>query len=392
MGQLTKAERKTFLELLGEVKDHRKGNAVRYRLQDILFVGIVSILCGAETYTGMESFCEVHFEELGKYVTLKSVPSHDVFGDIFSRVDVAGVGKCFELFTDTLQESLILRDELVVALDGKTVRRSGSKQHRAAHIETAYLSDLQIVLGQVATEEKSNEITAIPMLLDMLALPQCTVTIDAIGTQKSIAETIIKKQANYILSVKENQPTLMEDLRLYAQSDLLPLPVSHPEAEGRYACIQEKGHGRMEKRACWLYDDITWLRDRNPWPGLRGAAVIRSTRTNLSTGEFSESMRYFIYSHPEMTAEGFLRMQRKHWRIENNLHWTLDCVFHEDDIHIRMGHAAQVLNIIRKLCMQMLKMDTSWKGSLAAKRQRCAWSFDYAQSVLKNWMKIGDVS
>lgn len=134
---------------------------------------------------------------------------------------------------------------------------------------------------------------------------------------------------------------------------------------------------------------FTWLRDRNPWPGLREAAVIRSTRTNLSTGEVSESMRYFIYSHPEMTAEGFLRMQRKHWRIENNLHWTLDCVFHEDDIHIRMGHAAQVLNIIRKLCMQMLKMDTSWKGYLVAKRQRCAWSFDYAQSVLKNWVKIG---
>ena len=178
---LTKEETKTFLELLAEVPEHRKGNAIKYSLRDVLFLAVFAILCGAETYTGMAVFSELHKEELKKYLELEhGIPSHDVFGDILSRVDIRAVNECFRVFTKSLNVGEM--KDAVVALDGKTIRRSQSKTHRAFHIETAYLSDQQLVLGQVAVEEKSNEITAIPKLLELLALKGCTVTIDAMGT------------------------------------------------------------------------------------------------------------------------------------------------------------------------------------------------------------------
>ena len=381
---MTKAATKTLLELLAEVPEHRKGNAIKYSLRDILFLGIFAILCGAETYTGMQTFSELHLEELKKYLELPNgVPSHDVFGDIFSRVDIQAVEECFQIFKNSVQGGE--HKDVVVALDGKTVRRSGNKAHRATHIETAYLSDLEIVLGQTAVEDKSSELSAIPQLLDMLALTKCTVTIDAIGTHRNIAEKICAKGADYILPVKENQPQLLEDIQLYAQTELMTKSKRELAQMGRYAETNDKGHGRIEKRECWLFDESDWLKGRHDWPELSGVAVIHSTRTMQETGEISSVYRYYIYSHQDMSAERLLLLQRKHWRIENNLHWCLDCCFHEDDMHVTLGHAAVIINIFRKLCMQMLRADTSVKDSLAGKRQRCAWSFPYALSVVKNW-------
>jgi len=295
---------------------------------------------------------------------------------------------CLSLFAKVIFTDSIKAGEgtdYVVALDGKTVCRSEDHEHRATHIETAYLSDLEIVLGQVAVDEKSNEITAIPKLLELLALKQCTVTIDAMGTHREISEAILGKGADYIHPVKENQPKLLEDIRVYAEEDVLPIAKKDLKASQRYACTNDKGHGRIEKRECWLFDDANWLAERHEWPGLKGVAVISSTRTMINTGITSTCYSYYIYSHDEMTADRFLSLQRKHWAIENNLHWCLDCCFHEDDMHVRMGHAAVIINMLRKLCMQMLKADSSVKDSLAGKRQRCAWSFDYALSVVRNF-------
>ena len=381
---MTKEEQKTFLELLAEIPEFRKGNAIKYSLRDVLFLAIFAILCGANTYTGMHTFSELHINELRKYLELpEGIPSHDVFGDIISRVDIQAVNECFRIFTDQIRMSEM--QNAVVALDGKTIRRSQSEKHRAFHIETAYLSDMQIVLGQVAIDEKSNEITAIPKLLELLALKQCTVTIDAMGTHREISEAILGKGADYIHPVKENQPKLLEDIRIYAEEDVLPVAKKDLKAAQRYACTNDKGHGRIEKRECWLFDDASWLTERHEWPGLKGAAVISSTRTMINTGATSTCYSYYIYSHDEMTADRFLSLQRKHWAIENNLHWCLDCCFREDDMHVRMGHAAVIINMLRKLCMQMLKADSSVKDSLAGKRQRCAWSFDYALSVVRNF-------
>ena len=255
---MTKTETKTFLELLAEVPDHRVGNAIKYSLRDVLFLGIFAILCGAENYTGMHVFSEMHLEELRQYLELThGVPSHDVFGDVFSRVDMKGVEKCFQIFIESIKEGE--NKDQAVALDGKTIRRSGNKEHKAAHIETAFLSDLELVLGQMATEEKSNGLTAIPKLLEILALTKCTVTIDAMGTHRDIAEAIHDKGADYILPVKENQPLLLDDIKLYAESDVLPQDKDVLKQAYRYAEVNEKGHGRIEKRECWLFDDAEWL-------------------------------------------------------------------------------------------------------------------------------------
>ena len=234
-------------------------------------------------------------------------------------------------------------------------------------------------------EEKSNELTAIPKLLEMLALTNCTVTIDAMGTHREFAQQILGKGADYIFPVKENQPKLLNDIKLYAEEDVLPVDKETLKSENRYAKTVEKGHGRTDQRECYLFDRVDWLEDDHKWPGLAGVALIVSTRTMLGTGETSVEHRYYIYSHCEMTAERFLTLQRKHWKIENNLHWSLDCSFHEDDMHVRMGHAAVIINMLRKLCMQMLKADTSVKDSLKGKRQRCAWSFEYAMNVVQKW-------
>lgn len=384
---MTKGETKTLLELLAEVPDYRKGNAIKYALKDVLFLGIFAILCGAETYTGMSTFSQLHIEELRRYLTLPGgVPSHDVFGAIFSRVDKAAVGKCFGMFVDTIK--LGENKDYVVTLDEKTVRRSGSDDHKASHIETAYLCDLEIVLGQVDVDVKSNELTAIPHLLEMLALTGCTVTIDAMGTHREFSQQIMNKDADYIFPVKENQPKLLEDIKLYGEEDVLPIDKKTLISEGRYAKTVDKGHGRIDQRECYLFDDVEWLGDEHNWPGLQGVAIIVSTRTMLATGEVSTENSYFIYSHKEMTAERFLKIQRKHWKIENNLHWCLDCCFHEDDMHVRLGHAAVIINMFRKLCMQMLKADTTVKDSLTGKRQRCAWSFNYAMNVVRRWALI----
>ena len=388
---LTKAETKTFLELLSEVPDYRKGNAIKYSLRDVLFLAVFAILCGAETYTGMETFSKLHVNELRKYLELPNgIPSHDAFGDILSRVDVGAVNECFRIFTDSLR--LEKTSDSVVALDGKTIRRSQSGEHKAFHIETAYLSDAQIVLGQVTVDEKSNELTAIPDLLKMLAIKGCTVTIDAMGTHDSIAKEVRNREADYILPVKENQPTLLEDIRFYAENEVFCVKQSVLKSENRYEVQIDKGHGRIEKRECYLFDRVDWINEQKQWTDLNGVAVIRSTRTKINTGETSTVDRYFIYSHKDMTAERFLKLQRKHWTIENNLHWCLDCCFHEDDMHVRLGHAAVVINALRKLCMQMLKADTSVKDSLAGKRQRCAWSFDYAISVATGFAFASPVS
>ena len=381
---MTKAETKTFLELLAEVPEHRKGNAIKYSLRDVLFLGIFAILCGAETYTGMETFSKLHINELRKYLELPhGIPSHDVFGDILSRVDIAAVNECFKVFTESIKTQNL--QDPVVALDGKTIRRSQSADRKAFHIETAYLSDMEIVLGQVTVNEKSNEITAIPELLKMLTIKNSTVTIDAMGTHDSIAKAVRDKKADYILPVKENQPSLLEDIQLYAENEVLSEKKAVLKAAQRYAIQSNKGHGRIEKRECYLFDSVNWLNERHTWTDLNGVAVLRSTRTMADTGETSTVDRYFIYSHTDMTADRFLKLQRKHWYIENKLHWCLDCCFHEDDMHVRLGHAAVVINAFRKLCMQMLKADTSVKDSLAGKRQRCAWSFDYALSVASNF-------
>ena len=379
---MNKTETKLFLELLDEIPEHRQGNAIRHNLVDILTIAILAILCNANTLTGMEQFGKTHEAELREFLELpKGIPSHDTFGDVLARLEQTTLENVFRKWLTRIKGQATAKS---ISIDGKTVRHSGSKHNKAAHIVTAYSSDLQLILGQILTAEKSNEITAIPELLDALEIQGSTVTIDAMGTQTAIAEKIIERGADYILALKENQPILLEDARLYFQTDYLPQPTQPLQEAGLYDVSVEKGHGRIDKRECWLLqENISGLRRADVWKNLHGIAVIRSTRTIID-GETSVVFRYYIYSHKQMTAHDFLCLQRRHWSIENNLHWVLDVNFREDSACARVEHLAVVLNMLRKLVLQLLKHDATLSGSMTSKRQICAWRFDLALNLLRN--------
>ena len=379
---MNKTEAKLFQELLEEIPDYRQGNAIRHKLSEILTIAILAILCNANTLTGMERFGKAHESELREFLELpEGIPSHDTFGDVLSRVDYTAVECVFKEWLKGMKGTVRPRS---VAIDGKTVRRSSDGLHKCAHIVTAYASDMELVLGQTVTEEKSNEITAIPKLLDALDIKGSTVTIDAMGTQTAIAEKIIHRNADYILALKENQPTLLEDAKLYFETDYLPQSTEMLRVQNKYAVTVEKGHGRIDKRECWIIqDNLSGIRRSEQWKKLNGIAVIRSTRTTAEE-ETSTAYRYYIFSHENMTAQAFLTLQRRHWAIENNLHWVLDMTFGEDNLHARVEHIAIVLNMLRKLVLQLLKHDTTLSGSMAGKREICAWRFDLALALLQS--------
>lgn len=386
---MNKTEQKTLMELLAEIPDERKGNGLKHILSEVIAIGILCIMCNGMTFTSMELFGQTHEKELREFMELPyGIPSHDTFRNIFTRLDPMAVEKCFSIWLRGMKEALgkLKKGEKtghVIAIDGKTIRRSGNDKCKARHVITAYCSDLQIVLGQMTTEEKSNEITAIPKLLEMLQIRGCTVTIDAMGTQRDIAAAIIDKEADYILSVKGNQPDLHESIQLQIESELEHRTQIEFEAKKQYACTIDKGHGRIEKRECWIFPDMSWYDRSDAWVGLAGCALIESART-FPNGKFTTEKRYFIYSRENLTASEFLSIQRSHWGIENSLHWVLDMTFKEDSANIRIGNAAVVLNMFRKLIMQMLKADSSAKGSMKSKLLRCAWDFRYAINVLLN--------
>lgn len=379
---MNKTETKLYLDLLAEIPDHRQGNAIRHKLSEILTIAILAILCNANSLTGMERFGKTHEKELRMFLELpEGIPSHDTFGDVLSRLDYTAVERIFRAWLTRMKGTCPAES---VSIDGKTIRRSSDGLHQCAHIVTAYASDLALVLGQIVTEEKSNEITAIPKLLDTLDIQGSTVTIDAMGTQTAIAEKIVERGADYILALKENQPTLLEDARLYFETDYFPQSTKTLHGRGQYAMTVEKGHGRIDKRECWIMqEELSGLRRSDVWKGLNGIAVIRSTRT-VKDNAPSTTFRYYLFSRKGLDAATFLTLQRRHWAVENNLHWVLDVNFREDDLHARVEHIAIVLNMLRKLVLQMLKHDTTLTGSMSGKREICAWRFDLACRVLEN--------
>ena len=380
---MNKTEQKTLMELLAEIPDERKGNGLKHILSEVIAIGILCIMCNGMTFTSMELFGRTHEEALREFMELPyGIPSHDTFRNIFTRLDPAAIERCFSIWLGGMKEALgQLKDgektEHVIAIDGKTIRHSETDKCKARHVITAYCSDLQVVLGQMTTDEKSNEITAIPKLLKLLQIKGCTVTIDAMGTQREIAAAIKEKEADYILSVKGNQP------QLQIESELERGTQAEFEAKGQFACTIDKGHGRTDKRECWVFPDMSWYDRADAWAGPAGCAMIKNTRT-FPNGKSTTDKRYFIYSRENLTAKEFLSMQRSHWAIENSLHWVLDVTFKEDSANIRIGNAAVVLNMIRKMIMQMLKADSSSKGSMKSKLLRCAWDFRYAINVLIN--------
>lgn len=356
---------KKIIEKLEKLTDPRRAwGHVLHKLVDIVFIGLVSVICGGVDFEHMQDTGEAKYNWLKKFLELPNgIPSSDTFRRVFERLDpkeLAGVlQEVVEVIGDT------------VAIDGKTICGSGNDKHRAYHVVSAWVAEHQITLGQLETEEKSNEITVIPELIDMLDIEGSTVTVDAMGCQKQIAGKIRGKGADYVLGLKANQPSLLSDVQLYFES----------ECPKSTAQTLEKDHGRIEKREYYLETDIAWLTQRAEWADLRGIGMVRSTITSMKTGELTQDRRYFITSLTDVGR--FADAVRKHWSIENQLHWQLDVTFGEDGARARKDNSPLNLNILRKQALSMLNQaDLGKRVSLRRKMSRAAMDDRVLQRVV----------
>jgi predicted transposase YbfD/YdcC len=364
---------KTLIEVLGEIPDPRRGNAIRHRLDDILAIMVLSTLSGYGHFTEMELFAREREEWLRTFLSLDGgIPSHDTFGTVLAALDPKEIQSKFAEWVCSIREKI---EGEVIAIDGKTARGSKDPANggRPAHIVTAWATLSGLALGEVATDDKSNEITAIPELLDMLDVKGSIVTIDAMGTQRAIAEKIKAKGADYVLAVKGNQPALLEDVSLWFR-------------DFRDGCdsasTSEKSHGRYEKREAWVCHDVSWLQQRGDWEGLSGIGMIRSRRQGVHSEKAETAEGYFIFSKPGMTAGKLMEAKRAHWGIENTLHWALDMDFGEDASRARNGNCAKCMASLRRMALGLVKGETSTKMSMNMKIKKCGLSLDYLLKVI----------
>ena len=376
---MEEGRRRSLMDYFENLEDPRVERSKRHSLLDIITIAICAVICGADSWVYVEMFGKSKEEWFRTFLDLPNgIPSHDTFGEVFSRLDPLRFQECFMEWSQGVAH--LLPGE-VVAIDGKTARRSHDTRagKGALHLVSAWASANTLTLGQVKTEEKSNEITAIPRLLQLLELNGCIVTIDAMGCQKEIAQSILEQGADYVLAVKQNQGRLHEDLRdLFEEAEATGFEgVPHD-----YATTLNKGHGRLERRECWAITDpdcLDYLSTGKEWPGLCSVVKVVGRR-EAETG-VTVQPRYFI-SSLDLSAAEMLATVRAHWSIENSLHWSLDVTFREDDCRVRKDHGPQNFATLRNISHNMLKRETSLKAGIQGKRLQAGWREDYLLKVL----------
>jgi predicted transposase YbfD/YdcC len=358
-----------FSKHLECVQDPRRHNT-RHLLHDILVVALCAIISGADSWTQVAEYGRSKLEWFKSFLPLPNgIPSHDTFGRLFAMIDPKEFQTFFKRWIQDFSESL---QNKTVSIDGKTLRGSHDRASgkSAIHMVSAWLSGAGLVLGQRKTDDKSNEITAIPELIKTLALEGAIVTIDAMGCQKEIARTIIEKDADYILHLKENQKTLHDNVSLFFKDPGKPLDT--------FQTI-DGDHGRIETRRYSTTDDIDWLQGNHEWPDLK--TIVQVVREREVEGTASKETAYFISSlenHPPAIAKAI----REHWGIENSLHWCLDISFREDHCRVRKDHAPENFGILRHMAINLLKREKSLKGGLQTKRLKAAWDHKYLLKIL----------
>jgi predicted transposase YbfD/YdcC len=365
---------------LAGVTDNRQAWKVRHPLTSVLFIAVVGTIANGGSWEEIEQFGKGKESWFRQYVDLPwGAPSHDTFERVFRWID----GKEFERSFILWMREICQDKELgIVAIDGKTMRGSGDKttERSPLHIVSAWSSANNLVLGQVKTDEKSNEITAIPALLDLLDVKGSIVTIDAMGTQKEIAAKIIQKKADYVLNVKKNQPRLYEDIQYFIEEESKS---QFNEVEHEYSRTLDKGHGRIEKREYYLFNEIEWLSWKKEWKNLGGFGMVRRQISDTKGNFLHEEQAYFITSL-KSNVNNFAEAVRAHWGIEA-MHWSLDVVLNEDRRTVRKDNGAQNLAVLKRMALNILRANaTEKKMTGPQKRFRACWDEDYMGSVLRD--------
>jgi len=367
------SEAVVFLNHFKDMPDPRQRGKVMYPLEEVLLLALLAVLAGAESFVDIARFGRMKLVLLRRFRPfLDGTPSHDHLGDIFAALDAEQFQRCFVAWT----ASLIGVPAGVVAIDGKTARRSGGKAGKGAiHMVSAFAASQRLVLGQVKVAEKSNEIVAIPKLLDMLVVEGAIITIDAMGCQRAIAQKIIDKKADYVFGLKGNQGSLRQDVELFVTEqkakDFADTTISRAETI-------DADNGRIETRTTTVVHDVDWLRKRHDWPGLNAIAMVESTRE--TAGVIEKDTRFYITSLVTL-AHLLGPVIRSHWAIENSLHWVMDMVFRDDESRVRTNHAPANFTNIKHMAHNLLRRPTR-KESFRLRRKVAGWDDEFLASLV----------
>src|SRR4051794_36489510 len=363
-----------FLSHFKDLRDPRQQGKVSYPLDEILLLCLLAVLAGAECFTEIALFGVKKLEFLRRFRPFKDgTPEHGHLGDILAALDAEQFQRCFVSWVAALSGM----PEGVIAIDGKTVRRSGNKRSgkAAIHLVSAFAARQRLVLGQVKVAEKSNEIIAIPKLLDMLAIEGAIVTIDAMGCQREIAQKIIDKKADYVLALKGNQGSLREDVAVFAAEQKAR---NFADTTIRQDTTIDGDHGRIETRTTTVIHDVEWLRKRHGRPGLNAVVMVESRRE--IGGKTEQETRFYITSLV-LLAQLLGPVVRSHWSVENSLHWIMDMVFRDDECRVRTEHAPANFAAIKHMAQNLLR-HAPGKSSLRSRRKAAGWDDDFLASLV----------
>lgn len=368
-----------LLRFFEDLPDPRGRNRL-HKLTDMLVIAILAVICGADGWEDVALFGRAKHKWLQTFLELPwGIPSHDTFGRVFARLNPEAFEACFVAWIRSLTAST---DGRLIAIDGKALRRSFEHawdKSGMAHLVSAFVGSNQMVFGQCKVDDKSNEIVAIPKLLELLDLKGATVTIDAMGCQKQIAGQIVAQGGDYVLAVKDNQANLHETVQaVMAEARQENLEGWH----GAHHEQTEAGHGRIETRKVWCVSDVQWLGPvAKEWPGLRSVVMVEATR-QVAGQDASTECRYYISSRDGRDARALAAAIRGHWGIENRLHWLLDMTFQEDASRIRKGHGAENFSRLRRIALNLLRQDQSVKASIRGKRKLGGWDHDFLLKLI----------
>jgi len=366
------AETIIFLSYFKELPDSRQIAKVKYPLAEVLLLCLLAVIAGAETITDIARFGEKKLALLRRFRPFREgTPTHDHLGDILASLNADQFQRCFVAWV----ASLIGVPEGVVAIDGKTVRRSKGIDKDAIHMVSAFAARQRLVMGQVKVADKANEIVAIPKLLDMLAIEGAVVTIDAMGCQRAIAQKVVDKKADYILALKGNQGTLRDDVELFAAEQ--KSKSFQDTTVSRHRTV-DGDHGRIETRDITVIHDVEWLQKSHRWPALNSVVMVESTR---ETGTKIERETRFYITSLELGASLVGPLIRDHWAVENSLHWVLDMVFRDDECRVRTDHAPANFTTLKHMALNLIRKAPG-KDSMRLKRKVAAWDDDFLATVI----------